>query len=187
MKYWIAGDMNTATLWLMSEQPQEDCPRFNWRTVWWKLASGATYLTAITALPDAGHFASGGASMANVMKAAATGLPRKFPCSPYGHGAEHAGSLGQEAPEKVIGTSNYFFYYPNTLKNMAFVKAFEMLRRYPKVGPLRISLLISRLAGQSENDRECSSVPWRMKVIAPVGGWKCGPSITRPCCPCSWG
>jgi branched-chain amino acid transport system substrate-binding protein len=45
--------------------------------------------------------------------------------------------LGEEAPEGVLGTSNYHFYYPDTPENKEFVEEFkEAHGRYPKVGAL---------------------------------------------------
>ena len=46
-------------------------------------------------------------------------------------------SLGLEAPEGVMGTSNYHFNYPDTPENRAFIETF-MTRygRYPKAGAL---------------------------------------------------
>ena len=77
--------------------------------------------------------------MVNVMKAAkATGFAEKIPM--FIHTAtEHStlAPLGLDAPEKVIGTSNYHFYYPDTPKNKAFAKAFkDAYGREPKVGAL---------------------------------------------------
>ena len=43
--------------------------------------------------------------------------------------------LGLNAPEGVIGTSNYFFYYPESAANKLFVKNFEAAyNRKPAVG-----------------------------------------------------
>jgi branched-chain amino acid transport system substrate-binding protein len=43
--------------------------------------------------------------------------------------------LGLEAPEGVIGTSNYFFYYPESRANKAFVAEFQKAyNRLPAVG-----------------------------------------------------
>ena len=45
--------------------------------------------------------------------------------------------LGLDAPEGVLGTSNYFFYYPETPENKEFVKDFQQaFGRPPKVGAL---------------------------------------------------
>ena len=45
--------------------------------------------------------------------------------------------LGLDAPEGVLGTSNYFFYYPETPENKAFVDEFKTaFGRVPAVGAL---------------------------------------------------
>ncbi|HID88045.1 MAG TPA: amino acid ABC transporter substrate-binding protein, partial [Anaerolineae bacterium] len=97
---------------------------------WWKVGEPdlVPYLTAIMgAKPDAVIFATGGASMTNVLKAIkATGMSEEFPI--WIHTAtDHAvlKPLGAEAPEGVMGTMDYHFYYPDTPANQAFVKAFE--------------------------------------------------------------
>ena len=43
--------------------------------------------------------------------------------------------LGKDAPEGVMGTANYLFYYPETPENKAFVDEFKKTyNRVPKVG-----------------------------------------------------
>ncbi len=86
------------------------------------------YLTAIEAVkPDAVIFATGGRSMTNVLKAVkTTGMSEKVAI--WIHTAtDHAvlKPLGPEAPEAVMGTMDYHFYYPETPANKAFVKAFQ--------------------------------------------------------------
>ena len=45
--------------------------------------------------------------------------------------------LGLDAPEGVIGTSNYYFYYPETPENKVFVDEFRAAyNRYPSFGSL---------------------------------------------------
>ena len=65
--------------------------------------------------------------MANILKAIkATGMAEKVPI--WIHTAtDHAvlKPLGPEAPEGVMGTMDYHFYYPDTPANKAFVKAFQ--------------------------------------------------------------
>jgi branched-chain amino acid transport system substrate-binding protein len=65
--------------------------------------------------------------MVNVMKAIkATGMAKKIPI--WVHTAtDHAvlKPLGLEAPEGILGTMDYHFYYPDTQANKAFVKAFR--------------------------------------------------------------
>jgi len=145
-KYWIAGDdyeyghALADGVWgnLKKLKPGVELIGQSW----WKVGEPelTPYLTAITAAkPDAVVFATGGASMVNAMKAAkATGFADKIPI--FIHTAtEHStiAPLGLDAPEKVIGTSNYHFYFPDSPKNKAFAKAFkDAYGREPKVGAL---------------------------------------------------
>jgi len=146
VKYWIAGDdyeyghALADGVWgnLKKLKPGVELVGQSW----WKVGEPelTPYLTAITAAkPDAVIFATGGASMVNAMKAAkATGFSEKIPM--FIHTATELSTLaplGLDAPEKVIGTSNYHFYYPDTPKNKAFAKAFkDAYGREPKVGAL---------------------------------------------------
>jgi branched-chain amino acid transport system substrate-binding protein len=46
-------------------------------------------------------------------------------------------ALGAEAPEGILGTAAYMFYYPETPENKAFVDEFrKTYNRYPKVGAI---------------------------------------------------
>ncbi len=136
------------------------------------------YLTAISAAkPDAVIFATGGASMVNVMKAAkATGFADRIPI--FIHTATELSTLaplGLEAPEKVIGTSNYQFYYPDNSRNKAFVKAFrDAYKREPKVGALYgyiAAHFIARAlqkAGKMDREKFIDALE-NMTVDTPVG------------------
>ena len=71
------------------------------------------------------------------LKAAkATGFAGKFPI--YMHTATELSTLkalGPDAPEGVLGTANYYYYYPDTPANKAFVKEFkDRYKREPAVG-----------------------------------------------------
>jgi branched-chain amino acid transport system substrate-binding protein len=97
---------------------------------WWKPGEPdlSPYITSILAAkPDAVIFCTGGRSMTNILKAVkATGMAEKVPI--WIHTAtDHAvlKPLGAEAPEGVLGTMDYHFYYPDTPANKSFVKAFE--------------------------------------------------------------
>lgn len=133
-RYWIAGDdyeyghaiANAAWRNLTSLKPGVE----KIGESWWKVGEPdlIPYLTAIQAAkPDAVIFATGGASMANVMKAIkTTGMSDQIPI--WIHTAtDHAvlKPLGPEAPEGVMGTMDYHFYFPDTPANQAFVKAFQ--------------------------------------------------------------
>jgi branched-chain amino acid transport system substrate-binding protein len=132
--YWIAGDdyeyghaiANAAWRNLKARKPDVK----NIGQSWWKVGEPdlVPYITAILAAkPDAVIFATGGASMTNIMKAVkATGMSEKVPI--WIHTAtDHAvlKPLGPEAPEGVMGTMDYHFYHPESAANRAFVKAFQ--------------------------------------------------------------
>jgi branched-chain amino acid transport system substrate-binding protein len=184
LKYWIAGDdyeyghALADGVWghLKKIKPNVELAGQSW----WKVGEPelTPYLTAITAAkPDAVIFATGGASMVNVMKAAkATGFAEKVPM--FIHTATELSTLaplGQEAPEKVIGTSNYHFYYPDNPKNKAFAKAFrDAYKREPKVGALygyiTANFIAQGLAKTGKMDREkLIDALEGMKVDTPVG------------------
>jgi branched-chain amino acid transport system substrate-binding protein len=100
----------------------------------------AVYATAIlSAKPDAVIIATGGRDCVPFLKAAkSTGFNERMPF--YMHTATELSTLmplGLDAPEGVLGTSNYFFYYPDSDENKAFVTDFQAAYgRYPKVGAL---------------------------------------------------
>jgi branched-chain amino acid transport system substrate-binding protein len=184
VKYWIAGDdyeyghALADGVWgnLKKLKPGVELIGQSW----WKVGEPelTPYLTAITAAkPDAVIFATGGASMVNVMKAAkATGFAEKIPM--FIHTAtEHStiAPLGLDAPEKVIGTSNYHFYYPDTPNNKAFAKAFkDAYGREPKVGALYGYLAAHFItqalqkAGKMDREKFINALEG-MKIDSPVG------------------
>ncbi|MCF8065897.1 MAG: ABC transporter substrate-binding protein, partial [Desulfarculaceae bacterium] len=98
------------------------------------------YITAILAAkPDAVIVATGGRDCVPFLKAAqATGFNKKVPF--FMHTAAELATLrpvGKNAPEGVLGTSNYFFYHPQSAANIAFVKEFQdAYKRLPTVGAL---------------------------------------------------
>jgi branched-chain amino acid transport system substrate-binding protein len=140
VKYWIAGD---------DYEYGHAIARGAWRNLkalkpevnkigesWWKPGEPdlIPYLTALEAKrPDAVIFATGGRSMANIMKAVkATGLSERIPVWIH-TGTDYAvlKFLELEAPEGVMGTMDYHFYYPETPENMAFVKKFQTVYGSP--------------------------------------------------------
>lgn len=134
IKYWIAGDdyeyghAIADAAWRNLEKMKPGVKRIG--QSWWKVGEPdlIPYLTAIEAAkPDAVIFATGGRSMTNVLKAVkTTGMSEKVAI--WIHTAtDHAvlKPLGPEAPEAVMGTMDYHFYYPETPANKAFVKAFQ--------------------------------------------------------------
>jgi len=134
VKYWVAGDdyeyghaiANAAWRNLKALKPEV----MKIGESWWKPGEPdlIPYLTAImTAKPDAVIFATGGRSMANIMKAIkATGMSEKVPAWIH-TGTDYAvlKFLGLEAPEGVMGTMDYHFYYPESPENRAFVEKFQ--------------------------------------------------------------
>ena len=134
VKYWVGGDdysyghdiANAAWRNLKALKPEVEMIGKSW----WKPGEPdlVPYITSILgAKPDAVIFCTGGRSMTNIMKAVkATGMAEKVPV--WIHTAtDHAvlKPLGPEAPEGVMGTMDYHFYYPETPANKSFVKAFQ--------------------------------------------------------------
>ena len=184
IKYWIAGD---------DYEYGHACADATWNTLkklkpkvelmgqsWWKVGEPelTPYLTAISAAkPDAVIFSPGGATITNLMKVSkTTGFAEKFPICLH-TATEHSNlaPLGADGPEGVIGTSNYHFYYPDTPKNKAFVKAFkDAYGREPRVGALYGYLagqfITKALAKAGKMDREkFIDALEGMKVDSPIG------------------
>lgn len=134
VKYWIAGDdyeyghaiADAAWRNLKARKPEVQLIGKSW----WKLGEPdlVPYITSILAAkPDAVIFATGGGSMVNIMKTIkTTGMADKVAI--YIHTAtDHAvlNPLGIHAPEGVMGTMDYHFYYPDLSVNKRFVEAFK--------------------------------------------------------------
>lgn len=108
--------------------------------MWWKLGTPdfTANITAImSAKPDAIILGTGAASNASFLKAAKNmGLAAQIPI--YLHTSIEVATLkpvGLEAPEGIIGTANYLFYYPENDANKLFVKEFmDAYKREPTVG-----------------------------------------------------
>jgi branched-chain amino acid transport system substrate-binding protein len=146
VKYWIAGD-DYEYGHAIADVVWDNLKKFNPKVQkvgesWWKVgeADFTPYITQILAAkPDFIIVATGGSGMVNFQKAAkATGLSQKIPF--YQHTATEHSTLkpqGQDAPEGVFGTANYFFYYPDTPANRAFVDEFKKAyNREPRIGAL---------------------------------------------------
>lgn len=146
VKYWIAGD-DYEYGHAIADATWKNLQKLNPKVQkvgesWWKVgeADFTPYITQILAAkPDFIIVATGGSGMVNFQKAAkATGLVQKIPF--YQHTANELGTLqpqGKDAPEGVWGTSNYFFYYPETPANKAFADDFrKAYNRYPKASAL---------------------------------------------------
>lgn len=146
LKYWIAGDdyeyghAIADNVWNNLKKIKPQVQKVG--ESWWKVgeADFTPYITQILAAkPDFIIVATGGSGMVNFQKAAkATGLSQKIPF--YQHTAIELSVLkpqGQNAPEGVYGTANYFFYYPDTAANRAFVDEFKKAyKREPRIGAL---------------------------------------------------
>lgn len=145
-KYWIGGDDYEYGhaigdgVWENLKKLKPDVELLG--QSWWKVGEPdfTPYIMAmLAAKPDAVIIATGGQDCVPFLKAAkATGFNEKVPF--FMHTATELSTLqplGLEAPEGVIGTSNYFFYYPETPENKAFVEQFKAAYgRVPKVGAL---------------------------------------------------
>ena len=144
VKYWIAGDdyeyghAIADGVWSNLKKLKPEVTLLG--QSWWKVGEPdfTPYITAIlSAKPDAVIVATGGRDCVPFLKAAkATGFNERVPF--YMHTATELSTLkplGLDAPEGVMGTSNYFFYYPETPANKAFVDQFRAAyNRYPAVG-----------------------------------------------------
>jgi branched-chain amino acid transport system substrate-binding protein len=141
IKYWIAGDdyeyghsIADAT-WRYLKALKPTVQKIG--ETWWKTGEPdlMPYFTSIMAAkPDAFIVCGGGMTMANSLKACkTTGIHEKIAI--FMHTAtDHAvlKPLGLEAaPEGVMGTMDYHFYYPETPANKAFVKAFKDVNGAP--------------------------------------------------------
>ena len=184
-KYWIAGDDyeyghaigDAVQRNLKALKPDVEVIGESW----WKTGEPdlIPYLTAITAAkPDAVIFCAGGASMTNVLKAVkATGMSEQVPI--WIHTAtDHAvlKPLGVEAPEGVMGTMDYHFYYPDTPENQAFVKAFEEAYGSPPGFPAFHGYITARFiaeafkkAGALDKEKFIDALEG-LKIASPAGG-----------------
>ncbi|MCX5860754.1 MAG: ABC transporter substrate-binding protein [Deltaproteobacteria bacterium] len=146
VNYWIAGDDYEyghavgEGIWNNLKKMKPEAKLIG--ESWWKVGEPdfTPYITAIlSAKPDAVIVATGGAGCVPFLKAAkATGFNERVPF--FMHTATELSTLrplGLEAPEGVLGTSNYFFYFPDTPENKAFAAEFkEAFGRYPSFGSL---------------------------------------------------
>ena len=184
-KYWIAGDDyeyghaigDSVQRNLKALKPDVEIIGESW----WKTGEPdlVPYLTAIMAAkPDAVIFCAGGASMTNVLKAVkATGMSEEVPI--WIHTAtDHAvlKPLGAEAPEGVMGTMDYHFYYPDTPENKAFVEAFEKAYGSPPGFPAFHGYVTAHLiaeafkkAGALDREKFIDALEG-LKVKSPAGG-----------------
>jgi branched-chain amino acid transport system substrate-binding protein len=146
LKWWIAGDdyeyghAIADGVWNNLKKVKPEVQTIG--QTWWKLGEPdfTPYITSIiSAKPDAVIICTGGAGNVPFLKAAkATGFNERVPF--FLHTATELATikpLGLNAPEGVIGTSNYHFYYPDTPANKEFVEKFKKAYdRLPAVGAL---------------------------------------------------
>jgi branched-chain amino acid transport system substrate-binding protein len=144
--YWIAGDDYEYghavgdAIWNNLQRIKPDVKLLG--NSWWKVGEPdfTPYITSIlSAKPDAVIIATGGAGCVPFLKAAkTTGFNTRVPF--FMHTATELSTLrplGLDAPEGVLGTSNYFFYFPDTPANKSFAAEFkETYGRYPSFGSL---------------------------------------------------
>ncbi len=184
LRIWVAGDDyeyghaldDSFTHYLKQLRPEVE---FLGRT-WWKLGEPdlVPYFTSIQAAkPDLVHFCTGGASMANVLKTIqATGLHRNTAI--YIHTAiDYAvlKPLGLNAPEGVMGTMDYLFYYPEMSSHQKFVKDFQARYKTPPGFPAYHAFLTAqfiaegfRKAGKIDREAFIDALEG-LKVDSPVG------------------
>ena len=184
IKYWIAGDdyeyghaiADAAWRNLKARKPEVELIGKSW----WKPGEPdlIPYITSIlSAKPDAVIFCTGGRSMTNIMKAIkATGMAEKVPV--YVHTAtDHAvlKPLGLNAPEGVLGTMDYHFYYPDLSANKSFVKAFEAAYGHPPGFPAfhgyntaHFIAAAYRKAGSLDKEKFIDALEG-LKIDSPVG------------------
>ena len=183
-KYWVAGDdyeyghAVADAVWNKLKALKPDVQKIG--ESWWKVGEPdfTPYITSILAAkPDAVIIATGGRDCVPFLKAAqTTGFNKQVPF--FMHTATELSTLkplGANAPEGVIGTSNYFHYYPQTPENQAFVADFKKaFGREPKVGALygyiTAQLLIKgyEKAGKKDTEKFIDAVEG-MTVDTPVG------------------
>lgn len=184
IKYWIAGDdyeyghAIANAVWSNLKKLKPGVKLLG--QSWWKVGEPdfTPYITAIlSAKPDAVIVATGGRDCVPFLKAAkATGFNKRVPF--YMHTATELSTLrplGLNAPQGVIGTSNYYYYYPKTPANAAFVKEFKSAYgREPAVGALygyvTASFIIKgyEKAGKVDTEKLINALEG-MSIDSPVG------------------
>lgn len=183
-KFWIAGDdyeyghALADAVWRNLSKIKPDAEVIG--KTWWKPGEPdlIPYLTAIQAAkPDCIIFATGGASMANILKAIkATGMGTKIPS--WIHTAIDYSvlkPLGMDAPEGVMGTIQYLFYYPELSANKKFVKDYQAAYGnppgFPAFNAYTTAYMIAeayRKAGKIDKEKFIDAIEG-IKVDTPVG------------------
>jgi branched-chain amino acid transport system substrate-binding protein len=181
-KFWIAGDdyeyghALADAVWRNLSKIKPGVETIG--KTWWKPGEPdlVPYLTAIQAAkPDCIIFATGGLSMANVLKVMkATDM--KIPA--WIHTAtDHSvlKPLGMNAPEGVMGTIQYHYYYPDLAANKKFAKDFQAAYGnppgFPAFNAYTTAQFIAegfRKAGKIDKEKFIDAVEG-LKVDTPVG------------------
>ncbi|MEW6276492.1 MAG: ABC transporter substrate-binding protein [Bacillota bacterium] len=133
-RYWLAGSdyeyghAVVNNLWSKLQKMKPDVQKAG--ESWWRVGEPdfTPYINSIRAAkPEVLIVGAGGADVVNFLKAVkATGLSKNMQI--WAHMAIDLSTLrplGAEAPEGVLGTSSYLFYYPETPENKAFAEAFK--------------------------------------------------------------
>src|SRR4030043_827626 len=133
-KYWVGGEdyeyghAIAEAIWRNLKAQKPSVEKIG--ETWWKKGEPDLipyFPSVMAAKPDAFIVCGGGQTMTNSLKTCkTTGIHEKIPV--FMHTAtDHAvlKPLGLDAPEGVMGTMDYHFYYPETPANKAFVKAFQ--------------------------------------------------------------
>ena len=133
-KYWLAGSdyeyghAIVDSFWSSLKEAKPDVEKVG--ESWWPVreADLTPYFNAIKmSKPEVLVIGAGGADMIPVMKTiAATGLNEEMEIWIHtGTDLATLSPLGAEAPENVMGTATYHYYYPDTPENKAFVESFR--------------------------------------------------------------
>ena len=133
-KYWLAGSdyeyghSIVSNFWAKLQKMKPDVQKVG--ESWWRVGESdyIPYINKIrTARPEVLIVGAGGADVVNFLKAVkATGLARDMQI--WAHMAIDLSTLNPlkaEAPEGVLGTTSYLYYYPDTPANKAFAEAFK--------------------------------------------------------------
>lgn len=184
VNYWIAGDDYEyghavgEGIWNNLKKIKPEVKLMG--ESWWKVGEPdfTPYITSIlSAKPDAVIVATGGAGCVPFLKAAkATGFNERVPF--FMHTATELSTLrplGLDAPEGVMGTSNYYFYYPDSPENKAFAAEFKKeFGREPSFGSL-VGFVTAQFianaykkAGAVDNEKFVDALEG-MTVDSPIG------------------
>jgi branched-chain amino acid transport system substrate-binding protein len=183
-RWWIAGEdyeyghAIADAFWRSLKQLKGDVTLAG--QTWWKLGEPdlIPYLTAIlSARPDAVFFGTGGAGMANVLKTMrAIGFAERLPSAIH-TAIDYTAlkPLGPNAPEGVMGTTDYLFYYPETPENQSFVRAFQSAYGTPPGFPAFHGYITAyfiaeafRRAGSLDRERFIDALEG-LRIRTPVG------------------